>query len=72
MKKNNINSVSRSHNTSGLNECGYHKATDSWQSRITFEGHRYHVGVFDTPEESAAARIGALTILAKLKEQDTA
>lgn len=50
---NNANSSVRSDSTIGLK--GVVRCRDRFHARLTFQGTKYHLGAFDTPEEAHAA-----------------
>jgi hypothetical protein len=42
-------------NTSGYKGVGFHKVSQKWRARITFNGEGIWLGLFDTKEEAALA-----------------
>ena len=49
------NRKKRADNTSGFSGVTWHKRTRKWHGRIKIDGHRIHLGDFDTPELAYAA-----------------
>ena len=46
-------------NTSGFKGVSRHKKSDKWRAYIRFQGRQIWLGLFDTPEEAAAAYAAA-------------
>lgn len=46
-------------NTSGLRGAWWNKSAQKWESAITFERQRHHLGVFDTAEAAHVAYMAA-------------
>ena len=57
------NSSGNARNQTGFKGVGVHKATGRYQARIGFEGKSLFLGLFDTPQEAAAAYAGAAVAL---------
>lgn len=49
----------RAHATSGFLGVGWHAQQSRWRARITVNGKRRHLGLFDTPEAAYAAYVEA-------------
>lgn len=43
-------------NKSGYQGVYFNSKAGKWQAQITYKGKRYHVGIFDNPEEASSAR----------------
>jgi hypothetical protein len=60
---NNVNSLTRRHNTSGYRGVLWSKQKRKWQARIAIQHKQYHLGFFDDPKDAhqaycvAAARL---------------
>ncbi len=52
-RKNCENASLRSDNSSGYKGVGFCKQTNKWKSRVTINGKRNYLGLFDTAEEAA-------------------
>jgi hypothetical protein len=46
-------------NTSGFTGVSFHKPTGKWQALIQINGKKYHLGLYDTPEEAHDAYLKA-------------
>jgi hypothetical protein len=53
------NKSMRLSNTSGFTGVYWHKPNGRWQARINVNGRGKSLGLFDTIEEAAAARVAA-------------
>jgi len=53
--ENQRNSKKRKDNTSDFRGVSFHKASGKWQAQIYVNGKNNHLGLYDTPEEAAAA-----------------
>jgi hypothetical protein len=64
----NLRIVSHSQNMYNTNSKGYywHKSSNKWRSRITFEGKNIHLGYFNTEEEARQAYISAKSVYHRL------
>ena len=54
-----INQGIKKSNKSGVTGVNWHKASNKWQARITVQGKRLSLGVFDTKEEAVKIRKAA-------------
>lgn len=54
-KQNTWNARKPNHNTSGFKGVTFHTPTKKWFARIMTDGHRVHLGTFDTIEEARDA-----------------
>lgn len=53
--ENQRNRGAQQNNTSGIKGAWWHKQARKWQAQICLNGHRRHIGIFDTLEAAAAA-----------------
>ena len=51
-----LNQAIRKDNTSGVKGVSWYKKLNKWVVQVSVEGHRTHLGYFDSLEEAAAAR----------------
>jgi hypothetical protein len=58
-QKNLRNAQQRSDNTSGVTGVSWHKTRKKWRADIKVDGRCVYLGLFDTLEEAAAARLAA-------------
>ena len=54
-KLNSWNKELQSNNTSGYRGVSWNKGAGKWHSYIKIDGKRYHLGLYDTPEEASEA-----------------
>lgn len=54
--ENNMNSVKRVNNTSGVVGVSWNKARSKWMAFVTHERKKIYLGIFDTIEEASAVR----------------